>query len=110
VLANGRKKARDLAESVKTLQAAGVLNGDELGAVLTSLGPDGAERDRLAAVVALLANKKGDEGLLVRGAFAGLGLKTTADSKVTSTFTSALHGCLREQPVNAGSPATTRSV
>ena len=92
------------------MQVAGVLNGDELGAVLTSLGPDGAERDRLAAVVALLANKAGYTGPKVRGAFAGLGVQTPADAKVTSTFTSALHGCLREQPVNAGSPATTRSV
>ena len=99
-----------MAESAKTLQAAGVLNGVELGAVLTSLGQDGAEHDRLAAVVALLANKKGDEGHLVRGAFAGIGPKITTDAKVTSVFTSALHGCLREQPVNAGSPATTRSV
>jgi hypothetical protein len=110
VLTNGTKKARVLAESVKTLKAAVVLNGDELGAVLTSLGPDGAERDRLSAVVALLANKEGDGGRPMRGAFAGLTPHVTGEAKVTSTFTSALHGCLREQSVNAGSPATTRSV
>ena len=86
-----------------------MLTGDELGAVLTSLGPNGAERDRLAAVVALLANRKGEVGQLVRGAFAGLGPRIAAEGKVTSAFTSALHGCLREQPVNAASPATTRS-
>jgi len=99
-----------LVESVRTLRAAGVLNGDELGAVLNSLGPDGAERDRLAAVVALFANRESDGGQPVRGAFAGLGPKPVTEAKVTSTFTSALHGCLREQPVNAGSPATIRSV
>jgi hypothetical protein len=101
-------KAGILAEQVKELQAAGVLNRDELGTVLTSLGPDGSERDRLAAVVALLAHKEGDPAALVRGAFARFGPKA-AESKVTGAFTSALHGCLREQSVNAGSPATTRS-
>ena len=63
---------------------------------------------RLAAVVALLANKESDREKMVRGAFAGFG--ATATEKVTGTFTSALHSCLREQSVNAGSPATTRSV
>ncbi len=85
-----------------------MLNGDELGAVLASLGPTGDERDRLAAVVALLANQQADPKI-VRGAFAGVG-PATAAAKVRSAFTSALHGCLREQPVNAGSPATTKAV
>ena len=86
-----------------------MLNVDELGAVLASLGPDGHERDRLAAVVALLASEGRHASKMVRGAFAGT-VPIEADAKVRSAFTSALHGCLREQPVNAGSPATTRSV
>ncbi len=98
-----------MAEQLKILQAAGVLNGDELGAVLTSLGSVGAQRDRLEAVVALLASKAGEPARPVRGAFAGLGT-AAAEAKVTGAFTSALHGCLREQSVNAVSPATTRSV
>ena len=98
-----------MAEQLKILQAASVLNGEELGAVLTSLGPDGAQRDRLEAVVALLASKAGDSVRPVRGAFAGLGAET-AEAKVTDAFTSALHGCLREPSVNAVSPANTRSV
>jgi hypothetical protein len=113
VLADGRKKANDLAEQVKDLAAAAVLQSNELGAVLSSLGSEGAERDRLAAVVALLANREGGAVRPVRGAFAGLSPKAVADpagdTMVTSAFTSALHGCLREQPVNAGSPVTTRS-
>jgi hypothetical protein len=89
------------------LTAAAMLSGDELGAVLASLGPDGDGRDRLAAVVALLAHQAGDPAKIVRGAFAGAG--PTAAAKVRSAFTSALHGCLIEQSVNAASPATTRS-
>ncbi|NJC05267.1 hypothetical protein GGQ97_001060 [Sphingomonas kaistensis] len=88
---------------------AGTLNGDELGAVLASIGPNGGDGDRLAAVVALLANRGSDAGKMVRGAFAGAG-PVDARAKVRSAFTSALHGCLREPPVNAGSPATTSSV
>jgi hypothetical protein len=109
VLADGRKKARALVESVNPLQAAAALNVDDLGAVLASLGPDGHERDRLTAVVALLASEGRDTGTVVRGAFAGAA-STAPEAKVRGLFTSALHGCLREQPVNAGSPATTRSV
>jgi 23S rRNA C2498 (ribose-2'-O)-methylase RlmM len=85
-----------------------MLGGDELGAVLAGLGPDGDGRDRLTAVVALLANQASDTDTMVRGAFASAEPKETA--KVRSAFTSALHSCLREQSVNAGSPATTRSV
>ena len=91
------------------LRGAGILTGDELGTVLASLGPHGDARDRLAAVVALLADKADATGSLVRGAFAGVAPATGA-AKVRSVFTSALHGCLREQPVNAPSPANTRSV
>jgi hypothetical protein len=107
VLAQGRKKAGHLGESATLLTGAGLLNSDELGAVLESIGPDGGAGDRLAAVVALLTNQVGAPSS-ARGAFAGL--EPAASTKVTSAFTSALHGCLREQSVNAGSPATTRSV
>jgi hypothetical protein len=97
-----------LAEGFQQLNAKEMLSSDELGAVLASLGPDGNGRDRLTAVVALLASQAGDTDTMVRGAFAGAGPKDTA--KVRSAFTTALHSCLREQSVNAGSPATTRSV
>jgi hypothetical protein len=60
-------------------------------------------------VVALFANQAGARSNHVPGAFAGAGASSTA-AKVRGAFTSALHACLREQPVNAGSPATTRSV
>jgi hypothetical protein len=98
-----------LGEGVKHLQEAGMLRGDELGVVLASPGPNGAEHDRLAAVVALLATKESDPDKLVRGAFAGVGPQGS-EPMVRGTFTSGLHGCLRHQPVNAASPATTRSV
>ncbi|WP_344708244.1 hypothetical protein [Sphingomonas humi] len=98
-----------MAEGVKRLQAAVALKGEELGAVLANLGPHGDDSDRLAAVVALLANQASSSTKMVRGAFAGITTKATA-TKVSRAFTSALHGCLREQPVNAPSPATTRSV
>jgi hypothetical protein len=87
--------------------AAAALNVDELGAVLTSLGSNGDGRDRLAAVVALLTSGEGDRGDLVRGAFAGIA--PTATAKVSGAFTSALHACLRDLPVNAGEPANTSS-
>jgi hypothetical protein len=77
--------------------------------VLASLGPNGAEHDRLAAVVALLATKEGHPDKLVRGAFAEAG-QLGSEAKVRGAFTSGLHGCLRHPPVNAASPATTRSV
>ena len=98
-----------MAESAKFLNVAGALHGDELGAVLASIGPCGGAQDRLAAVVALLANGGSEPAKMVRGAFAGAG-PMEANPKVRSAFTSALHGCLREPPVNAGSPATTSSV
>jgi hypothetical protein len=98
-----------LADSAEFRGVAGVLNGDELGAVLASIGSDGGAGDRLAAVVALLANQRSEPGKTVRGAFAGRA-PVGADAKVRSAFTSALHGCLREPPVNAGSPATTSAV
>ena len=97
-----------MAEEYKQLQAATVLRGDELGAVLESLGPDGDGRDRLAAVVALLACHDGRPDPMVRGAFAGAGPMATP--KVRGAFTSALHSCLREAAVNDCSPAITRSV
>jgi hypothetical protein len=97
-----------LAEEFQHLQAAEMLGGDGLGAVLASVGPDGHGRDRLAAVIALLANQARDTDTMVRGAFASARPEDAA--KVRSAFTSALHSCLREQTVNAGSPATTRSV
>lgn len=85
-----------------------MLNGDELGAVLASIGGQGGARDRLAAVIALLSSDPKDAGQTIRGAFAGAD-PTAPQKKVRSAFTSALHGCLREQRVNAGSPANTRS-
>lgn len=96
-----------MAEEYKQLQAAAVLRDDELGAVLASLGPHGDGSDRLAAVVALLANAD-CPAPVVRGAFAGFGSVPT--QKVTEAFTSALHSCLREDAVNAPSPANASSV
>ena len=88
---------------------AGVLNGDEFGAVLASLGTHGGDHDRLAAVVALLTNQGSNSAGTFRGTFAEAE-PTAPAAKVRSAFTSALHACLREQPLNAGSPATTSSV
>lgn len=85
------------------MQAAAVLRGDELGAVLASLGPNGDGRDRLAAVVALLVTGGTGPAKAARGAFAAAG------PMVSSAFTSALHSCLRDPAVNTVSPATIRS-
>ena len=97
-----------MAEEYKQLQAAAVLRGDELGAVLASLGPNGDGSERLAAVIALLASGNGRPASVVRGAFAGFG--SAPPQKVTDAFTSALHSCLREEAVNAPSPANASSV
>jgi hypothetical protein len=95
-----------LDEGFKHSQAATTLRSDELGAVLASFGREKSGPNRLAAVVALLANKASDRNGL-RGAFAGA--EPMVPANVRSAFTTALHSCLREQAVNAVSPAITRS-
>lgn len=97
-----------MVESVDMFGTAAVLSVDELGAVLTSLGSNGDQQDRLAAVVALLTNRESDGGKRVRGAFAGIA-PSQPTAKVSGAFTSALHACLRDRPVNAGGPAHTSS-
>ena len=52
-----------MAEGVNRLQAAVALKGEELGAVLASLGPNGNESDRLAAVVLVTAGRSSAERL-----------------------------------------------
>lgn len=84
-----------MSEIGNLMTAGRALRSDELGAVLSSLGPCGDARARLDAVIMLLVHGRTAPAAELGGAFAANPVN------VTNAFTTGLHNCLRARPLNA---------